>query len=390
MPEVSSRAERNARRRAAGALLRHCLIGEPPADQSVTTRLLARTTDSSLLAMARYHGAGGWLYESVRGLPVASTTLLAGLEEDHRSVVRWHLHGLWQLARIGKTLQTAGARWVAVKGAVLVDTLHGPLGRRPYKDLDVLVHPHDFGVALAALQADGGVLLDRNWPLLRREQRAQVHLAMPSGIEIDLHWDLVNVNRRRMAIDTGVILDRSAVVDLGGFSVPTLDPADSVIHLAVHAAVSGGDKLMWLKDIERSAAIRPPDWEAVVERAIEWRVAGPVGLMLLRALDVLAAEIPADVPTRLLGTRLARFARFVDRLEPLEASPGGPTPARVLARAIGHGVIGGAVVMAHRLIRHFDPREPARSSPFTAVGNTGDRELYLHTVSASGREGSKR
>ena len=380
---------RTARRQrhAAGALLRLALIREGKPPPELTGRLLARTTDTTLLGLARYHGVGGWLYEAVVDRGDVSAVLMAGLEEEHSAAVQGHLHGLWQLTRIATTLHAADVRWVVVKGPVLVDLLHGPLGRRHYKDLDVLVHPAEFRVAIAALEADGGALLDRNWPLLRRDQRAQVHVATPSGLDLDLHWDLVNTNRRRMAIDTDAILGRRETVDLGGLSVPTLDPTDSLIHLAVHAAVSGGDKLLWIKDIERSAARRPPDWDALVERARAWHVAGSVGLMLDRAMRVLRADVPADVPRALLGRRLRDLVELLDRVEPLETSKGGPTPGRTVARAIGHGAVGGTVVMAKRFQRHFDPREPARSSPFTPAGTDADREAYLDGVVSDGARG---
>lgn len=371
-------------RRAAGNLLRACLTGEETLAPDVTAGLLAQTSAITLLRLARYHEVAGWLYEAVADLPEAPAALLAGLEESHLDAVQRHLHGLWQLTRIGATLDSAGVRWVVVKGPVVVDLLHGPLGRRRYKDLDVLVHPADFGTALEALRADGGALLDRNWSLLRRDLRAQVHLALPSGLDLDLHWDLVNVHRHRMAIDTGAILGRRQTVDLGGVSVPTLDPADTIIHLAVHAAISGGDKLMWLKDIERAVARRPPDWDALVDRSQAWRVAGSVGLLLERARTVLSADVPINVPVALLGRGRRRLVHLIDRLEPVEVSRGGPTPGRTLARAIGHGFVTGTVVMAQRFRRHFDPREPARSSPFTADGTDLDREAYLRAVAEIG------
>jgi hypothetical protein len=381
-----ARRDRLARRRAAGALLRLSLL-ERPSRSDLAARLLGRTDPSLLLDLARYHGVAGMVYEAVRDEPGAPAELLTGLEKHHLAAVQWHLHGLWQLARLGGALDGAGVRWVVVKGPVLVDTLYGALGRRQYKDLDILVHPAEFASTVTALEAHGALLLDRNWSLLRRERRAQVHFALASGLDLDLHWDLVNVQRRHMAMDTAAIIERRTFIDLGGLRVPTLDQADTVIHLAVHAALSGGDKLMWVKDIERAVAVRPPDWDQVVARARAWHVAGSVGLMLDRARRILAADIPMGVPEMLVGRNSMQIARAIDRLDRLEASSGAPTPGRVLARTIGHGVADGAMVMAQRFIRHFDPREPARSDPFAPAGDYRDRQAYLAAVDELGNRG---
>jgi hypothetical protein len=176
---------------------------------------------------------------------------------------------------------------------------------------------------------------------------------------------------------------RRVRVDLGGHPVPTLDPADSLIHLAVHAALSGGDRLVWIKDIERAVVIRRPDWEELVARSREWRVNGPVGVMLHRARVLLDAPVPRHVPKSLIGARRYRLVERIDRRWPVEASRGGPAPGRVMPRVIGYGVGGGAAVLLRRALRHFDPREPWRSSPFTPAGDANDRDAFLAAVSAT-------
>ena len=57
-----------------------------------------------------------------------------------------------------------------------------------------------------------------------------------------------------VAIDMDELFGRARRVSLDGPEVLTLDPADTLLQLAVHAGLSGGAKLAWLKDIDRAAA----------------------------------------------------------------------------------------------------------------------------------------
>jgi hypothetical protein len=372
-------------RRAAMRLVRLGVTRDPTTGTEAIERLLDHVDEDVVLDLAAHHRIEGLLYERLRTVPAAPAGLVAALKAQRDSAAQRHLYGLWQLGRVQAALDDAGVPWVVVKGPVLVELLYGAAGRRTYHDLDVLVRPSDFRTAVERLQAIGGRLLDRNWPLLHRERRGQVHVELHPGMSLDLHWDLVNVHRRRMSIDTGALLDRRVRLDVGGVSAPTLDTADSVIHLAVHAALSGGDLLVWLKDVERAVAVRPPSWDEVVARSAAWRVSGPVAVILERARTIVGADVPESVPARLIGRRRLELIRRIDRRWMLDAPPGGPTPARFMARLIGHGPTGGLLVLWHRVFRHFDPREPHRSSPFAPAGSPHDRDAYFEAVETGAR-----
>ncbi len=378
--ERSTLSDARAERRAATELIRRCLSRSGPPDAAELRRLLTITSESTLLASAAHHRTQGWLHECLRNVPGVSDRLVAELKAARNWAAQRHMHAMWQLDRLRPALDDSGVPWVVFKGPILADVLHGSAGRRTYDDLDVLVHPAGFRRVIDVVEGLGGRLMDRNWDLLRRERRGQVHLALHGGLELDLHWDLVNVHRRRMLIDTSAVLDRRTVIRVSNLDLPTLDPTDSLIHLAVHAAVSGGDGLVWLKDIERAVAHRSPDWADVVERSRAWGVSGSVGLMLDRARRMLDAEVPVSIPVDLVGGRRIRLVRAVDRWSPPGVARGGPVPDRVMARALGHGLVGGLMVLLRRGMRHFDPRGQDRYSAFTPGGSTADREAFFAEV----------
>ena len=80
-------------------------------------------------------------------------------------------------------------------------------------------------------------------------------------VPIDLHWHLhySREDRRPFALDPDAMVERSRRVVVSGASVPTLDPVDTLLTLAFHAARSDGHRLVWLKDVERAVAVEEPD-----------------------------------------------------------------------------------------------------------------------------------
>jgi hypothetical protein len=137
-----------------------------------------------------------------------------------------------------------------VKGPALAAVAYRRPDLRAYKDLDLLVPAPVFEDAVRLLEANGIPLLDRNWTLVSHEVRGQLHLQLPMGTVTDLHWHLVNQYRDRLRIPMGELFDRSRRVEVGGRPVSVLDPVDGLIHICLHAALSGGERLIWLKDLD--------------------------------------------------------------------------------------------------------------------------------------------
>ena len=137
-----------------------------------------------------------------------------------------------------------------MKGPVLAEHCYPAAELRTYEDLDLLVRPRDFEVTIDALEHAGFDLVDRNWALIRDERRAQLHLRLPMGTIADVHWHLLNRGsvRRAFAVPTDELFARSRTLDVAGTTVSTLGRVDTLLHLCLHATLSGGDRLIWSKD----------------------------------------------------------------------------------------------------------------------------------------------
>lgn len=379
-------SRRSVRRNAAVRLLIACLRDDPAFDPARASRLLGATSSGDLLAAAAYHGVSGWAYERLRGMPDAPDELIGELRDRYDLAVRRHLRATWELAGLAPVLDASAGQWAVMKGPAVVELLYPSPGVRPYGDIDVLVEPARFDEVLTTLQQHGSQLLDRNWKVIRRDRLGELHLRLPGGTPLDLHWNVVNMYRGRMRIEAHELLDHAVRANLGGVSAPTLDPTNTMIHLAIHATLAGGDRLRWMQDVALAASRRPPDWEALTARAEAWAVAAPVGFMLHRARTVLGAPIPEWTPRRLLGRRYRALMRLVDAVSPWERARGRlTTPSLLLTRSMGLGLGGAAGWLVSRTLARLDPREPAASSTFTPRGDERDLVAFLADVVTTGR-----
>ena len=353
-------------------------------DSRQVSHLLAQTSAIDVLDAAAFHAVSGIAYECLRDHSDAPDELVAELKTRHDDAVRQHMRMVWELGRLQEVLDGSGVGWAVVKGPALIELLYRRPGLRSYGDIDVIVQPSGFDRALGALLTNGSRLLDRNWKIMRRELLGELHLLLPGGTPLDLHWNLVNMYRGSIRIDTEALLERAERVAIGSVRMPTPDSTDTLIHLALHGTLAGGDKLLWMNDIAMSASIRPPEWDTVVRRSEEWNVAAPVGFMLERSHRVLGAAVPDEVRRRLLGRQYRALMQMVDRISPWERARGRlGTPSLLLTRSMGLGLAGASQWLVARTIRNLDPREPEASSTFTPRGDHRDYEAFLRAVVSS-------
>ncbi|TPG18968.1 nucleotidyltransferase family protein [Pedococcus bigeumensis] len=231
-----------------------------------------------LLTAAQIHGVEGW----VRQRALTSGVVLDGVDVAVHAVLGRHQRALVDLGLAHGALTAAAVRFLVVKGPAVTRWYAEP-SLRSYVDLDVVVAPEDLGGALDALEGAGFTLLDANWPFLLDADVHELVLRTPSGGALDLHWSL---GPSPMSIDRspafGVLHGRSVEFDAGPVAVRGLGDADAVVHLAVHAAASGGHRLVWLTDLRAAITATAPDAAVLGRVADEWGARPALDLMLGR------------------------------------------------------------------------------------------------------------
>lgn len=326
---------------------------------------LARELEYHRLAGLAAHRAAG------AGWPRPLLTELQRLQKPYRLTMLL-LRETWRRARAA--LADEGIETVVVKGPILTDHVYAQAGLRPYQDLDVIVPREDFERAVRALEATGFAVADRNWALIRSCGAGELKLTLPPHGVLDLHWHLLFTRdlRARFPIEMEALLERARDVRIGDTMYRTLDPVDSVLHLAVHAGREGADRLVWLKDIEQAVRRYEPDWDELVRRALAWRIQLLVGTVLVRARETLGAPIPDDAVRALLGWRLWHgIVTGLARAFPAERTRERGSPVTLLARASSSTVpatlaegLRGVGSRLLRVVRKGDwQRDEARKDP---------------------------
>jgi hypothetical protein len=354
---------------------------------------------TGLAAAAVAHGVPVWAARHADRLALDVPDLRAAA---HASTAR-HLRAGTDLRTCAAALDAAGVDFLAVKGAAVVRTCHGGDPVRSYVDVDLAVRPSDLRHAVSALRDSGCTLVDANWPLLRADRVRELRLLGPAGAPVDLHWSLgYEPGPHDLGPSVDTLLARSRRVDAGGADVRTLDGADTLVHLALHAAHSGGNRLVWLADL-RGALDALPAGAPLGQRVEEWRAAPGLRLMLARLARVLGHGHPP--PYGWTGSASAAawdlLRLGIDGVWPPERRPDGRSPGRLLARAAApspSASLGRVLAHAARGVRPpgngpawvsmlFDSSNPR--SPLHPVGGTAAEARFFDDVAAGAdlREG---
>jgi hypothetical protein len=311
----------------------------------------------ALVAEARRQRVLGMIAPRLIADPRADEALRRDLERRGIGQAAHRLRILEDLRTLGATLDAADVPWLVVKGPVVAQLLYDPPELRSYQDLDVVLPRDAFPRALAAMEQAGAELLDRNWSLISREGRGQLHLVLRLGTVADVHWHLLNRQqvRRSFAVSMPGAFARARWVDLGGIPVRTLDPADTLVHLALHAALGGADRLAWFADVTRSVAVDAPPWAEVIRRASDWRAGPPVAAVLARARDVVGADVPEAAIHALDPSPLRR--RLGTELDARWPADGAHSPRAMVAlwpQVLRHGTWATAGAALRRVARPIE------------------------------------
>lgn len=374
-------------RDALGTALVICTADRPTESRR---HVLDQFDDAELAQLAQHaawHRVVPFLAAAVRtsGASV-SDEALASLARTHATRTAAHLRVLADLDHVRACLAADDIPFLVVKGPVLSEHLYPSPDLRMYEDLDLLIPPNSFERAVDALREGGSPLLDRNWALTRADTRGQLHFQLPMGTLADVHWHLLNRENVRdgFQITTDDLFERSREVHVGGRSVRTLHPVDTLLHVALHAALSGGDRLIWLKDIERALVVDRPPWDDVIERARAWKAGRSIAITLNRARRSLGAPVPGDVLDALFASRLwRRLSDEIDGRSPTERSVGRESPAVFWAQLTRDSGVATARAVTNRASRRMRAMTHRGSSPgaiFTSSGTEEDERTFLQRV----------
>jgi hypothetical protein len=355
-------------------------------------RLVAGHDPRAIGRAAADHGVMNLVYLTLRNLPDLDRELLSLLTTVYHLNLTHHMKVIGDVARLGEALDQRKIPFMVVKGPVLSEVVYPRNDLRAYDDVDLVVPRRRFADAISELINAECDVLDRNWRRIRREMRGQVHMTGRYGTAVDVHWHLLNRGSVRSAfrVDMDGLFERSRQVSLDGPWVLTLDPIDTLLHIALHAGLSGGRKLSWLKDIERAAS-HPIEWDELMRRARAWGAAEVIAVSFRRSHALLNAPIPDEVIVTLSGSRVWQtLVRGSERLSPPDLPPNRPTLARAVTRATRSGALPSLAALLSRLAADMAARLARLTGRSGAIlsaaeGDERDRMAYFEAVAAERR-----
>lgn len=373
-------------RHVAGPALRSSLVGALAADRQGLD--VWRTVEpKALLEAALEHAVAPALHVALREEPDVPPELAKPLAQVHAHQLFRHMRTMSETAQVAQLLDAAGIAWVVVKGPVLAEVFWPRPDLRMYSDLDLLVDPRRFGDAIDVLEDAGAELVDRNWPMIRSQLRGELTIRLPHGTVADLHWDVVNDARLRpiFRLPSADILSRSRRVLLGqhgGLEAPTLDPVDTVLHLAYHTVHSGAHKLVWFKDIHLALA------SAELDEHELWRRARRTGCDVVLAVAVRRAESlfgPVLQVRRRPRPVWSTVTALTDRLRPVPAPAGQRFSGQIVFANTRQSSLASAIATVRDTTRPRPPRDWAASNPLHRdVPDARARADYLRLVRGAG------
>jgi hypothetical protein len=322
--------------RGLARLLRASVATIGPTPQQVARGLEPRDL-TGLAQAAWHHGIPGYVRNAVQGLDVVPAMESERLDELRLKAVRRHLRTVADLLFISAVMETAGLPWAVIKGPALSEPLHGSPDLRWSNDLDVLVPPAHFGAAVVALEDAGCDVPRQEWEHLRRTLRGEIDVWLPSGSHLDLHWHLVidRAVRERFTVNIEELFERRTELCVGPASVPTLGWPDMAVYVALHAVLSGTDRLVTLKDVQLLTGRPTPTLEELEFHARQWQADLAVRTVLRRTQRSigLAPGVVLDAAPR--GERAwDRVCRAAWQVSPAERHDGGASLGRLVARAV--------------------------------------------------------
>lgn len=335
-----------------------------------------RYASSELVMAARHHRIAPLVHAALR-----PATVVAPLQQDREAAIVTHLRALSTLTKLDRILG-ADIPWVTFKGPALSELAHPVPGLRTYHDVDVLVSPTRLREATGRLLEAGWLIADFEDMLLNPATPGETHWVSPAGIMVDLHWSMLNMasRRRHFQVDTDALLARRVRRASATAAIWTLNPPDALVHVCLHAALAGANRLLFLLDAHH-LTLEVDDWDVVLDRARTWGAEPQLMLVLARTHRFIGTEIPRDLASRgQVPWAMRQIGSLVDGLAPTPAARRDAGMARLYARAIrtttatslAACVRNGALGVQHRL------RTDSAATP--RIHNAEAVEQYLLAV----------
>jgi hypothetical protein len=242
-----------------------------------------------------------------------------------KNISRWLIRED-NLKKVIDALRQESVKVILLKGAAFQDTLYKNIGLRIMADIDILVHPEEFLLAIKILGKCGfqASSQDINKTIARLEKLPKIYwpkdlgFINQSGRVIELHQNLI-IPWFLLAfpLDIDAIWERSIPqlevednppAEAENSNVRYLSPYDTLAHLCLNLASHGLKNLqtyldidLWIRNLGNSW-----DWERFLDLVFQWQIRSVTYHVLSTCKFLLDTPFPDTILKQLDPGRLAR------------------------------------------------------------------------------------
>lgn len=227
----------------------------------------------------------------------------SALEKSFHSNVIRNLDLAAQARLLTTALTDRNIPVIFLKGIALAGTIYNMPALREMNDLDLLVRPEHLHPAASILEEMGyrpmtTIAAETNDP----DQHHLPAFLKPGSAKVEAHWNLAN-SGKSYSISPEVLWTRAVPFTVAGAWAWSLSDEDLLLHLCLHASYLHQFYFGLRPSCDITAVLdcrgTSLDWNAVVERAIQWRWQRGVYLSLYLAHILLNASVPEEIFTAL-------------------------------------------------------------------------------------------
>jgi len=242
-----------------------------PASPAPFDRALSPTAWDRLRGEVATHRLDGLLVAAVAGrvLPVTDEQKaeVAQLEIDLTLARMWHEHRILDI--IG-AFDAAGLSVRVLKGPALAALDYPDRQWRPTRDLDLLVRGEQLDAAVSLLARVGGLRTDPDpVPGFSATVGKGATMAMPDGLEVDLHrllvWGPLGVR-----LPPEELWATSRSFSVGELHFETLGREETLLHACAHLLVLGWRRALGLRDIAQLLTTPALDADRAIGLSRRW------------------------------------------------------------------------------------------------------------------------
>lgn len=270
--------------------------------------------------LAARHRVGGLIHANLGQLPALEMPddLRLWFKNCLKKNTFDYMRAVHTANEITGVLKAAGIRCSLIKGCSVAAQFYAQPGHRAMIDIDLLVDHERYDEAERLLTGRGFTRLyphfdldDRKRKTFYRLHNAFTFIRPADGLQIDLHWRLVNNPVPLAAVDSSW---RELVEWRGdtGCSLPTLNAATHFTYVMVHGAKHGWVRLKWLVDLDKMVRGLSDEQIEQVARQIS---ANGLGTLAQASLALSHQYLGTPIPSALQQLGEANTSRRITQLQ---------------------------------------------------------------------------